>query len=264
MSTVDIQIIVTIILQISIFTSMKGLLEYKDFTAEVKDVDIPGGTVTGWWCSYGNKDFDEDIIVEGAATKTIAERGPQGSNEIFFLNQHKWDQPHCRPDVLISDAKGIYFEAKPAPTTYSKDALILYDAGVVIQHSIGFVTIREDRTGTWGSDDFARYIKEIKLYEGSNVTLGANPNTPFTGFKSLTITQLNDQVSIFLKLLKTGTLTDDTFAQLEIGLKIMQKQAYELGQNDPLKLKVPAEATPAVIPPVIDPVKKSFNSLIIK
>lgn len=243
---------------------MKGLLEFKDFTAEVKDVDIPSGTVTGWWASYGNKDYDRDIIVEGAASKTIAERGPLGSNEIFFLNQHNWSQPHCKPDVLKSETKGIYFEAKPAPTSYSKDALILYDAGIVIQHSIGFVTIKEDRVGNWGDDDFARYIKEIKLYEGSNVTLGANPNTPFTGFKTLNLTQLNDQVSIILKLLKSGTLTDDTFSQLEIGLKIMQKQAFELGQNNPLITKEPEIATPVVVQPVIEQTKRSFNSLIIQ
>jgi hypothetical protein len=48
----------------------------------------------------------------GAATKTIAERGPMGSNEIFFLNQHNYAQPHGKPMVLEAQERGIYFESK--------------------------------------------------------------------------------------------------------------------------------------------------------
>jgi len=112
---------------------MKGLLEYKDVTAEIKDVDMKSRTVTGWWSSYGNKDFDRDIIEAGAARKTIAERGPLGSNEIFFLNQHNWSQPHTKPSILEDTPKGIYFEAtmpmvNGEMTSYSKDSLILYEA----------------------------------------------------------------------------------------------------------------------------------------
>ena len=67
---------------------MKGLLEYKNYKAEIKDMDSERMTVTGYFASFGNIDYDDDIIMPGAATKTIAERGPMGSNEIFFLNQH--------------------------------------------------------------------------------------------------------------------------------------------------------------------------------
>ena len=206
---------------------MKGLLEYKNFTAEIKDLDAKSMTVTGYWSKFGNLDYDDDVIASGAATKTIAERGPMGSNEIFFLNQHNWSQPHGKPMVLEAQEKGIYFESKIAPTSYGRDALVLYAEGIVVQHSIGFSTVKSDydeRTGY-------RTIKEIKLYEGSNVTLGANPETPFTGFKSLTMTQINDQISKMIKLLKDGSLTDDGFGRLEIALKQFQLEAYNLGKN---------------------------------
>lgn len=206
---------------------MKGLLEYKNFTAEIKDLDAKSMTVTGYWSKFGNLDYDDDVIASGAATKTIAERGPMGSNEIFFLNQHNWSQPHGKPMVLEAQEKGIYFESKIAPTSYGRDALVLYAEGIVVQHSIGFSTVKSDydeRTGY-------RTIKEIKLYEGSNVTLGANPETPFTGFKSLTMAQINDQISKMIKLLKDGSLTDDGFGRLEIALKQFQLEAYNLGKN---------------------------------
>jgi HK97 family phage prohead protease len=220
---------------------MKGLLEYKNFTAEIKDLDSKSMTVTGYWSKFGNLDYDDDVIASGAATKTIAERGPKGSNEIFFLNQHNWSQPHGKPMVLEAQEKGIYFESKIAPTSYGRDALVLYAEGIVVQHSIGFSTVKSDydeRTGY-------RTIKEIKLYEGSNVTLGANPETPFTGFKSLTMAQINDQISKMIKLLKDGSLTDDGFGRLEIALKQFQLEAYNLGKNsladvEPTKVTLPS------------------------
>ena len=180
---------------------MKGLLEYKNYKAEIKDMDSERMTVTGYFASFGNIDYDDDIIMPGAATKTIAERGPMGSNEIFFLNQHNYAQPHGKPMVLEAQERGIYFESKIAPTSYGKDAMILYAEGIVVQHSIGFSTIKSDYDQKTGM----RMIKEIKLYEGSNVTLGANPETPFTGFKSFTMGEINDQISKMIKLLKDGS-----------------------------------------------------------
>jgi HK97 family phage prohead protease len=218
---------------------MKGLLEYKNFTAEIKDIDAKSMTVTGYWSKFGNVDYDDDIIAMGAATKTIAERGPMGSNEIFFLNQHNWAQPHGKPMILEAQEKGIYFESKIAPTSYGKDALVLYAEGIVVQHSIGFSTVKADYDQKTG----VRTIKEIKLYEGSNVTLGANPETPFTGFKSLTMAEINDQISKMMKLLKDGSLTDEGFGRLEIALKQFQLEAFNLGKNSLLEQE-PVIATP--------------------
>jgi len=225
---------------------MKGLLEYKNFTAEIKDIDAKSMTVTGYWSKFGNVDYDDDIIASGAASKTIAERGPMGSNEIFFLNQHNWSQPHGKPNVLEAQEKGIYFESKIAPTSYGKDAIVLYQEGIVVQHSIGFSTVKADYDQKTG----VRTIKEIKLYEGSNVTLGANPETPFTGFKSLTMAEINDQISKMIKLLKDGSLTDEGFGRLEIALKQFQLEAFNLGKNS-LESKEPIAITPATAEPNI-------------
>ena len=239
---------------------MKGLLEYKTITAEVKDVDLKGRRVSGWWASYGNKDFDKDIIEAGAARKTIAERGPLGSNEIFFLNQHNWSQPHGKPVVLEDQPKGIYFESAQMPdTSYSKDSLVLYEAGIVIQHSIGFQTLKHEDSGNWSDGTYLRRIKEIKLFEGSNVTLGANPNTPFTGFKSLTFEEANDQINRIVKLIRHGSLTDDSFSQLEIALKQLQLHSYELGKKS---LEATNEPTLEVTPEVPEPMNTDEDSKI--
>lgn len=232
------------------------MLEYKNFTAEIKDIDAKSMMVTGYWSKFGNVDYDDDIIASGAATKTIAERGPMGSNEIFFLNQHNWSQPHGKPTVLEAQEKGIYFESKVAPTSYGRDAIILYQEGIVVQHSIGFSTVKADYDNKTG----VRTIKEIKLYEGSNVTLGANPETPFTGFKSLTMSEINDQISKMIKLLKDGSLTDEGFGRLEIALKQFQLEAYNLGKSS-LESKEPINVTPqAEEPNILEAIIKQLEN----
>jgi len=206
---------------------MKGILKFKNNDSSVKDVDIKKGIVTGYLSSFDTKDYDNDIIVKGAYKKSINER----KENIFFLNQHNWSQPHGKFNVLSEDSKGLYFESEPLiKTTYSQDTLKLYEAGIIKEHSVGFITVQSE----YDTNEKARIIKEIKLLEGSNVTLGANENTPFTGFKSMTLEQTNSQVNKIVKMLKNGTLTDETFVLLEIALKQLQKQAYEIGINKSL------------------------------
>ena len=202
---------------------MDSILKYKSITGSVKDVDLKNRVVTGYLSNFDNKDHDNDIIVKGAFTKTIAER----KNQIFFLNQHNWKQPHGRFDVLKEDSRGLYFESTPMikGVSYSEDALKLYDAGIINEHSIGFNVIKDE----YNSETSVRTIKEIKLYEGSNVTLGANSQTPFTGFKALTLKEINDKVKLIVKAFRSGTFTDDTYALLEIALKELQREAYLLG-----------------------------------
>lgn len=232
---------------------MNEILSYKSIVGEVKDVDTKKRVITGYLSGFDNKDYDNDIIVKGAFKKSIDER----KNDIYFLNQHNWSQPHGKFSVLTEDSKGLYFESEPLiDTSYSSDTLKLYEAGIVKEHSIGFQTILSD----YDTKASARIIKEVKLFEGSNVTLGANPETPFTGFKSLTLKEVNNQHKLILKAFRNGTFTDDTFSLLEIALKQLQKQAYELGKKsldnkEPLIVNTPLEVEPISIIETI----KNFN-----
>lgn len=201
---------------------MNGLLSFKSNTNSLKDIDVKKRIVTGYLSAFDNKDHDGDIIIKGAFKKSLGERKEQ----IYFLNQHNWKQPHGKFAVLEEDNKGLYFESEPLiDTSYSTDVIKLYDAGILKEHSIGFQTLKSDK------ENDARVIKEIKLYEGSNVTMGANSDTPFTGFKSLTMKEVNDKATLLYKAIKDGTFTDDTFILLEFALKELQNVAFNLGQN---------------------------------
>src|SRR5690606_24159812 len=110
---------------------MNALLEYKDFVGSVKDIDTVGRRVTGYLTAFGNKDHDGDVAEKGMFTKTIQER----KSQIFFLNQHKWDQPHGKFAVLQEKNEGLYFESEKLPnTSYSNDVLELYKEGILKEH----------------------------------------------------------------------------------------------------------------------------------
>ena len=232
---------------------MDSILKYKSITGSVKDVDLKNRVVTGYLSNFDNKDYDNDIIVKGAFAKTIAER----KDQIFFLNQHNWKQPHGRFDVLREDEKGLYFESTPMikGVSYSDDALKLYEAGIVNEHSIGFNVMQSDTDQKSG----IRTIKEIKLYEGSNVTLGANSSTPFTGFKALTLKEINDKVKLIVKAFRSGTFTDETYSLLEIALKELQREAYLLGTKSQV-ITEPLNDTPQInYADIINNYRKQLN-----
>lgn len=220
-------------------------LEYKNVSGGIiKDVDTKSNIVTGYLSKFGNKDFDGDIIEKGAFKRSINAR----KNQIFFLNQHNWSQPHGTFKELKEDSFGLYFESNPLiDTTFSSDAIKLYAAGIVKEHSIGFETIKSD--GDFGD----RTLTELKLYEGSNVTLGANPETPFTGFKT-TMKEIEDDSKILYKAIRNGDFTDETFILLEIALKQLQRQAYELGKKT---LTDPPKGTP------FDPFNKAVDNFLL-
>jgi HK97 family phage prohead protease len=203
-------------------------LEYKFITGAVEDIDTNKRVVTGYLSKFGNTDLDNDIMDKGAFTKTLQER----KSNIFFLNQHNWAQPHGKFATLEVDEYGLKFESNPLPdTTYSNDALKLYEAGIVKEHSVGFLTMKSE----YIRETDKRVIKEVKLYEGSNVTLGANPDAIFTGLKSFTKEDISEREKAILKAFRNGTFTDETFTLLEIALKQLQLQSYELGKEDALK-----------------------------
>jgi len=224
---------------------MSEIIDYKSFGGSVKDFDFKSRVVTGYLTSFDNIDHGRDVGLKGMFKKSLAER----KNEIYFLNQHKWEQPHGKFAVLEEDSKGLYFESEPLiNTTYSDDALKLYDAGIMNEHSYGYQTVLSD----YDKKDNVRYLKEVKLFEGSNTTRGMNPNTPFSGFKSFTtIKELEQEQKKLIKAIARGTFTDETFILLEVALKQLQQQAYQLGQKsldnkEPLIIDTPEIVEPNI------------------
>ena len=226
---------------------MKGLFEHKK-TGAIKDIDVKSRIVTGYLSSFGNVDSDNDIIEKGAFSKSINER----LSEIFYLQQHDWSKPLGKFKVLQEDEKGLYFEGEIINTSFGEDQLKLYEAGIVKEHSIGFTTVKSDFKQE--NENYIRIIKEVKLYEGSAVTLGANSQTPFLGFKS-SVNEAKDLYKKILKAHKDGSFTDETHGLFEVALK--QFEAQIINEYKSTQEKEPSDDTPKLIEPQI--IKSIFN-----
>lgn len=228
-----------------------SLLQYKSYQAEVKDLDLKDRVVTGYFAKFGNVDADGDVITKGAFTKSLAENGVNGKNRIVHLYQHDVYKPLGKPHVLKEDNYGLYFESKIVDTSYGTDVLKLYDAGVINEHSIGFSVMKGDSKKEYYE------INEVKLYEGSTVTFGANEDTPFLGFKGQ-FDKAQDYIKKCQKLLKNGNLTDDTFYLLEYQLKQLERFVEQDSQD------VHDEPTKVTHDEVLPNIKQAFSEAKLK
>jgi len=86
-------------------------------------------------------------------------------------------------------------------------------------------SVPKDKWETKKSGDGTEYtsITEAKLYEGSTVVWGANPDTPTVELKSLYKSHFDNNISTafermqkLTKALKKGTFTDEMFPLLEL------------------------------------------------
>jgi HK97 family phage prohead protease len=188
----------------------------------IEDIDEVKGLVTGYFSAFNNIDSDGDVIVSGAYKKTVAENGPMGKNRIMHLLQHNPLMPLAKPMELMEDGKGLRFTSKITETSYGKDVIKLYAEGVFNEHSVGFEIIKSDNKAGY------REIREIKLWEGSTVTWGANPNTPIESMKSWDKPKSEEMIAKFCNILRNGDLTDESMIQLEIGLKQIENHLKAL------------------------------------
>lgn len=205
----------------------------KDIANGIMDIDTSTRRVKAVWSRMNNVDLDGDVIVPEAFTKTLTERGPQGKNLIYSLVDHQADMNNVigKPEEIYVDGDMLVAITPIVDTQKGTEMLKLYDAGLINQHSIGFSTIKSNMGMNETKD--VRYITELKLYEGSAVLWGANPETPTLSVKSQTKEDLNFRLEKLLKSFRNGRFTDETFALMEIQIKKIQADllALEITQS---------------------------------
>jgi len=177
--------------------------ETKIFPGYVMKADEDTGIVDAYVSVMGivDEDIPPDMIEMGAFTKTIQERGPAGANKIRVLHQHRWDEVVGKPlslvehgrDQLPAELLKQYPEATGglfAQTQFildvqrAREDFALYKAGAMSEWSIGFDTLEADFDKSADDESFRR-IKEVRLWEYSPVTWGANQATITTNVKEV-------------------------------------------------------------------------------
>jgi len=200
----------------------------------VTDVDVKTRTISGYFSMFGNKDSDGDIIIPGAYAKTLQEWGPTGKNRIMHLWMHKTDKVLSKPRELDEDGRGLKFTSQfpieeDKQTTLQSDVIKLYDQGILTEHSVGFEIIQKLQK------DDTRHLTELRLWEGSTVTWGANEMAKVTEVKSEQKPELIDRMSRLIKAIRDGKFSDETFYMLEYELTIIKSQIDSLEHQEPEK-----------------------------
>ena len=213
-------------------TGKMKLYKSNEIVIPVKDVDSVKGTVKAYYSVIGNIDSDNDIVEPGAGTKTIQERGPEGSDRIKHFKFHDTRLAPGRITDLGEDEFGGFFISKLSQSTLGRNTLIEYQEGIITEHSFGFERIKEHR-----DEAGVNHITEYKLWEVSTLAAwGANHLTRTEFVKSL------ESEEEFIKALKgitdrlkIGSFSDDYLEQLEKAYAEMSAAYKSLTSNEPNK-----------------------------
>lgn len=214
---------------------MSNTMRYKGAGFHVKEMDMKEGFIRLMASSFGNKDSDGDIILQGAYAKTIAENGPQGKNRIKMLWQHDSWNPIGKPTKLEETPEGLIVEGFVSDIR-NGDYRKMYEDGIITEHSVGFIPMVEE----YDRDKNVNYIKEVKLFEYSAVTWGANENTPVLGMKGMDKGEVNaflvERMNVLSKALTKGNYTDEGFNQIQIAFEQVKSLVVKaLETNEPPK-----------------------------
>lgn len=204
---------------------------------ELKDVDEKKGIVTGYASIFGNIDSDKDMIMPGAFSKTIQERGPESARcRIKHLWQHDSYKPIGIPILMKEDEKGLYFETKFGNDTFSQDKLQQHVDGIITELSIGYNTIKSENVNDENGNYQYRKLTELKLWEYSSVTWGANSLTEILSAKGESkdiLSELNRRIEALNKALKNGKYLEESQEIFEAELNKIQSIIKSLNIHEP-------------------------------
>jgi len=163
-------------------------MEYKSHISQTKEVE--GRRVTGFAAIFGNIDLGADRIHKGAFKKTIKE----GMDHIRHLWQHKFSDPPIAvinnieevtksklPDIIKEKfpeaTGGLLVEREYLDTPRGEEVLQGILTGAIKEMSFGFDPIKFDFEEVKGKGQLVRNLRELRLWDISDVNWGMNPAT---------------------------------------------------------------------------------------
>jgi phage head maturation protease len=198
---------------------------------EIKDLNLKDRIVQAYYFNAQTIDSDNDIIDINAYDKSISERGPKSAMpRIKHLFNH-WEGTGVLQE-LGKDEKGGWFISKLGRHQVGNDVLLMYEDGLITEHSHGFETINSS-VETVDSKEIRR-IKEGILWEVTSLDKwGANMNTPV--MKSMEDKNFwTKRIEKLMKAIASGKYTDETFENLEIQLKQIQEMIRQFEKPEQL------------------------------
>lgn len=236
---------------------------------DFKVTKIEDRTVTGIFSVFGNLDQYNDKIYPGAFAKTFQERG----DRIVHLWQHDMMSPPIAkvtslrelnraelPDAVLSAAPeamgGAEVTREYYDTPRGNEVLTVIKSGAPLQMSFAYDAVKfdfEELPGAKYEWEKIRNLREVRLYETSDVLWGANDAT--VAAKGLLPEDfLFKQLLAYLEELKAGRRNAATDQER---INTIAKLAIELGADN---VKLAEAEDEAAAPAADDPDKTAAGS----
>ncbi len=217
---------------------MNGKVERKMIEGTA-NVDTTSRKVVVEISSMGDVDLSDDVFLPTAWNRTISDRGPKGSNEIWHLLDHedgiKRGALSKPEEIYVKNNKLVY--VTPYRDTYNwRDvAWPLYVSGDINQHSAGFITIKSHEE--YQGSKKIRVIEEAMLFEGSCVLWGDNRNTQTQAvLKSWLDSRdksraIPDKLNSIYEGVKNGEFDAENLSLLKLEIKYLEQTYLELEEK---------------------------------
>lgn len=149
----------------TIFSEAASQLETK-FCSFDGDIGLKDGTlISGYASLFGAEDKGGDAVQKGAFESCLKRISKKGS-KVKMLWQHDPTQPIGVWDEVIEDKNGLKVKGRLLTEVQAgREALALLEAGAIDGLSIGYRTVRAEKSAKGG-----RLLHEIELWEVSLVT----------------------------------------------------------------------------------------------
>lgn len=203
-------------------------MKFKGIHSEITDLDLAKGQVVVYLSAFGNKDSDDDVITRGSFRKSLLERGPTSAKpRIKYLAQHDPTRPIGKFLELYEDDYGLKAVGQLAVNTRDGgDYFEFYKEGIITEHSIGYEVIQ----GQSKTDHYE--ISEVRIWEGSAVTWGANENTPVIAMAKAAnlepVDYIEKRIQRLTKFLRNSSATDEAHEVVEFEIKSLFSQMKSL------------------------------------
>lgn len=169
-------------------------MEYTTLCRNTRDLDTTKGIVSFYFADFNSIDANKRRIEKNAFNRTFK----NNFKRYAHLLNHDPSTIIGKPLEVNSDPKGAYMVSQLSKSSAGRDALILYEEGVYNEHSFGFQIIKSIQ------EKDIEVVNELKMWEASTVTWGANPNTP-----TISLNKAED-------LLHHSKLSEEILAKLDI------------------------------------------------
>lgn len=200
------------------------IYQVKNLEMSLKDIDTSKREVVVQFSRYGVLDSDGDIAKKGMFNKSVSDN----FRRIRHLMNHDITQVVGVPQQIWDDGEGAYMRSKIGTHSLGEEYIKMAESGIIDEHSYGFAKVRQEKTAA------GNVLHEVKLWEVSSVTWGANEHTRLVSLeKGFGVDKISERVKRLEKFVKNTDATDDTIELLLLEIKQLSALIEQFKSTEP-------------------------------